>query len=144
MDSSFSTIFHFCYMSLLIFKFLMLIFDNLNIPQTVACQHGVLAIDLINSSGQVGLASRRRPSLLSHVSSAVQNLDSALLRMLLWPPKKSTLESAPSLFGSMGGSFLSHVLANIHIFELRHLSSTIVIIKILQKIECNYKHSWSC
>ena len=32
-DSSFSTMFHFCYTSLLIFKFLMLIFENLNISK---------------------------------------------------------------------------------------------------------------
>ena len=95
-------------------------------------QHGVLALNLDNCFGIVGFASRRRPSLLSHVSSAVQHLDSALLRLLLWPLKKSTLETGSSLAGSMGGSFLSHVLANIHIFELAHVFSTAVTIKLLQ------------
>ena len=48
-DSSFSTIFHFCYTSLLIFKFLMLIFENLNISKdqwqkwAPACQPASLA-----------------------------------------------------------------------------------------------------
>ena len=95
-------------------------------------QHGVLAMNLINSLGVSGLASRRRPSFLSHVCSDIHILDSALFRMLLWPPGNSQLRTASSLSGSMGGSFLSHVLANIHIFELPHLSSTIVIINIVQ------------
>ena len=98
-------------------------------------QHGVLAMNLINCLRYIGLASRWRPSLLSHVCSDIHILDSTLSRMLLWPPGNSQLRSTSSLSGSMGGSFLSHVLANIHIFELRHLSSAIVIIKIVQKHE---------
>ena len=102
------------------------------IPQTVACQHGVLAVNLINSLGYLGLASRWRPSFLSHVVGAVHILDSALSRMLLWPPGNSQLRTASSLFGSMAGTFLSHVLAILYIFEVRHLFSILVTINILQ------------
>ena len=105
-----------------------------HIPQTVACQLGVLALNLKYWLWYGSFSERGRPSFLSHVCSAVHILDSALFRMLLWPPGNSQLRTASSLFGSMGGSFLSHVLANIHIFELRHLSSTIVIIKIVKKL----------
>ena len=42
----------------------------------------------------IGLASRRRPSFLSYVCSAVHFLDSALFKMLLWPPGNSKLRSA--------------------------------------------------
>ena len=139
MDSSFSTIFHFCYTSLVIFKILMLIFEN---SPNSCLQHGVLAMNLINSSGYARLASRRRPSLLSHVSSAVQNLDSALLRMLLWPPGKSTLRTASFVSKSQVSQNLAVVPA---ILKMRHC--VILLRPLLSsksfKNDSNYKHSWS-
>ena len=96
-------------------------------------QHGVLAMNLVNCLVSPDFASRVRPQLLSHVCCDFNILESSILRILLWQPGKSTLQSASC------SSFIKRVSKcccsprHTQNVKVRHLSSTIIIIKILQK-----------
>ena len=117
--------------------------DFLEISRNSCLQHGVLAMDLINLSGSARLASRRRPSLLSHVSSAVQNLDSTRFRMLLWLPKKSTLRSTSCLSLIARASKCCCSPCHTQNEKVRHLSIRPLLSSKSSNNDSNYMHSGS-
>ena len=105
-------------------------------------QHGVLAVNLTNSLAPTGLASRWRPSFLSHVVSAVHILDSALFRMLLWPPGNSQKRTAPFVSKSQVSQNLAVVPA---ILKMRNCAISLrpLLSSKSFKNDSNYKHYWS-
>ena len=113
----------------------------LNSPNS-CLQHGVLAMNLINWLGYARFASRRRPSLLSHVSSAVQNLDSVLLRMLLGP-RKNPLWKVRHRCPDPWVAHFCHTSLLIFTFWKYAIFLRPLLSSKSSKNDSKYKHSWS-
>ena len=95
-------------------------------PQTFACQHGVLALNLYNWLWALDFGSRKQRRVFQELCSAVDIFEYSLFKTLLWPPPKFQKRSASTW--SLRAYFQNVVVATARI-------NTSKYIKIRQPLE---------